>query len=148
MALEKLNKYLSDINIFKFNDDTLCKIKEILSDIKLIDYSDYIKFSDVSYKKNYVLTNINFDIVIICWKKGQSTRIHDHPDNCCLVKLLEGHLIEEEYNSDLVLINTNHLEPNQYANKKGKEILHKIIPDVDSISIHIYVPGMYKPNYY
>ena len=136
------------------NSDIINNFEELfkmISNYQLIDYKDYIKYSEEKYNKVYLHTCDKYDLVLICWKNGQATQIHDHPDYCCILKVLEGCLFEEEYinnNNKIDLYNNNILKANSIANKKRDKILHRIIPLENSVSLHLYVPGSYKPKYY
>lgn len=141
------------INLIKNNiiDDFLYhKIKKTLNEISIEDIKKYVKFSDENYQRNYVHNSDKFDIIVICWKAGQKTEIHDHPDYCCLLKVLDGKLTEDIYfnTNGLEYVSTNVLNTGDIANKKGSRIVHKIIAVEDSISLHIYIPGKYKPIYF
>ena len=37
-------------------------------------------------------------------KSSQKSKIHNHPENGCIYKILEGHLIEENYDNKLRLV--------------------------------------------
>jgi hypothetical protein len=67
------------------------------------------------------------------------------------MKVLDGLLMEEEFhnnNGDVKMYNTQILKKESIANKKQDKIVHRIIPLEDSISLHLYIPGLYKPNYF
>jgi len=140
------------IELKKYNDfNNLDELYNLFNNYNSFDYKHLINFSSINYNKNYLYSCESFDLVLICWKKGQYTQIHDHPNFCCLVKVLEGELLEEEYlNLDcgLQLNELKILTNRMITNKKQKEILHKIMANEDTISLHLYVPGNYKPNYY
>jgi cysteine dioxygenase len=139
----KLNEYENFNNIEE--------LYNLLYNYNSFDYKDLITFSENTYNKLFLHTSDNFDLILICWKKGQYTQIHDHPDFCCLLKMLEGKLLEEEYlniDNNLQINQINILENNMIVNKKQDKILHKIIAQEDSVSLHLYIPGFYKPKYY
>jgi len=129
---------------------TFDKIKFLLENISIHDISKYIKFSDLSYMRNYIYSSKKFDIILICWKAGQKTEIHDHPNYCCLLKVIDGRLLEDEYyNTNAIeYVATNILTAGSIANKKGNSIVHQIIAVENTISLHIYIPGKYKPIYF
>jgi cysteine dioxygenase len=133
------------------NENFLENVKNIIKEYNTKDYKELIEFSTVTYNKVYVYNTLEFDLVLICWKKGQNTKIHDHPDYCCYIKMLEGSLLEENF------INTNNtlktyenviIKPDDITFKCKNNVVHRIIPLEDSISLHIYMPGLYKPNYF
>jgi len=45
-----------------------------------------------------IFANEDFEIMLICWSKGQASRIHDHGDSHCWAGVVEGELVERVYN--------------------------------------------------
>lgn len=115
------------------------------------DYNKYISFSDLNYKRNLICSSNCVDIYLICWKKGQKSKIHDHPEKGCIMYVLSGKLTENIYHRDfnekLSYISSKILNENDVAYNFGIKILHQIIAESDTMSLHIYHKG-YVPNYY
>ena len=74
--------------------DSLSDVFSLLDDYDGTDWRSYVNFSNKSYNKILVKRTKNIDLYIICWKAGQKTKIHDHPDRGCLMKILQGQLQE------------------------------------------------------
>lgn len=116
----------------------------------MFDYTSYISFSDTNYKRNLICSSHYVDIYLICWKKEQRSKIHDHPDKGCVMYILDGKLMENIYH-----LNKN--EPSYYCSRIlpagdssynfGSDVLHQIIALFDTISLHIYHKG-YIPKCY
>jgi hypothetical protein len=100
------------------------------------------------YEKFYLFENNNFSLILIKWNKNCETRIHDHPEKGCIVRLLNGELIEEIYNSKLNKIDSQFLKIDNFGYKSGSKILHKIIAQNNAISLHVYIPGFFSAKYY
>ena len=133
------------------------KLKNMIDIIKKYNGDDWEKhkqFCDNKYTRNLAFRNDKFEILIICWNKGQKSCIHDHPDNGCLVKLVKGCLVEECYskiNDKLTLVSTNNINKDDVSYQEGSDGLHRIInPSLDNccVTIHIYSPPNYTPNFY
>lgn len=138
------------IEILKKNN-TLEEIKNILTNYDSEDYKEFVEFTEKTYNRVKLYSSPEFDIILICWDKGQFTKIHDHPDYCCAVKLLEGLLLEENFSvhdDKLKVFNNIIIKPNYITTKCSNKIVHRIIPLDKSVSLHIYIPGQYKPNIY
>ena len=113
------------------------------------DWQNYCKFSNVTYKRNRVYLNNLFDIYVICWNNKQKSPIHDHADNGCIMKILQGEIYQQLFTPDVKFLK-------QITNKKNNVSyidnfigLHKIInSDTKTISLHIYSPPLYKGNIY
>ncbi len=48
------------------------------------------QFNQDKYVRIRLYDNENFEVLILCWLKGQTTRIHDHAGSLCAVKILQG----------------------------------------------------------
>lgn len=128
------------------NNNNLYVLYDFLRNYDLsIDYK-YIKFNDDNYSKSLYYRNNNFDIYYICWKKGQKSKIHSHPNNGCLMKILNGKLKESKYtNNSIVKLNEKILSINDCGYMEGSVFLHDIEAIEDSISVHIYSPSKFIP---
>jgi cysteine dioxygenase len=147
-TIEELSNTINN----NFNNGILLKnMMETLSEYDGVDWCDHINFNKEKYVKNTVYQNDLFDILIICWNLNQSSDIHDHPENGCLVKILEGSIVEECYTESINIISTNKLTKNDISYQEGKSGLHKIINPcsrIRAISMHIYSPPNYTPIFY
>jgi predicted metal-dependent enzyme (double-stranded beta helix superfamily) len=52
--------------------------------------------------RNNIYSNEFFDLHIITWNVGQGSRIHDHSENGCVLKILQGQLQETKFWRDTV----------------------------------------------
>jgi hypothetical protein len=171
----------------KINDihNLYYEIKNILLELdnqillKELDNYNFLNTINIDgYNKYIIYSSDIFDIILIKWDKNCQSKIHDHPNKGCLLKILSGKLCEEVYDNKLNIIESNvlsaklDLAPNRpdgvlsakldlvpnrpdgvlqkfdISYRIGNEILHKIIASEDSYSLHIYIPGRYKPIYY
>ena len=110
----------------------------------IINYEKYIEFSKKGYKRNVVYRNHLFEISILCWTPGQQSAKHIHPKNGCLMKVLEGSLVEERYILDNV--QTQLYKENDVTFIKGNQehIIKNNSNTKNLVTLHIYSP----PNYY
>ena len=135
-------------------DNILLNINNInllneLNDYKFINESIHSQFmSDNVYKRKIIYSSEQFDIILIEWEINSFTKIHDHPEKGCIVKILDGILYEENFDRSLYLMNINTLKKNDIGYKIGNNILHRIICKKPAKSLHIYIPGNYKCNYF
>ena len=119
---------------------------EILDIIKSFNFSDFPRYqNDRKFLKRKIFQGKTFEIFLIFWPKDYCKDYHKHPNNGCILKVLNGQLleiikenehspIEKQYIRDIG--NTSYID-----NYKGT---HKIIALEDSLSIHIYSP----PGFY
>jgi hypothetical protein len=152
VSTQLLNQFhlFTGVNKILFENDSDSLI-DLCND--LIDKNKLIKIEKISsennfYEKYYLYENANFSFVLIKWKKDSSSKIHDHPDKGCIMRILRGSLKEETYSLKLNKISEIILNKDKIGYRQGKKILHKIIALEDTISIHVYIPGYYKANIY
>lgn len=58
---------------------------------------DYVHFGDDCYQRNRIRKGDAYEALILCWKNGQRSPIHDHRGSSCCVRVLEGELIETQF---------------------------------------------------
>ncbi len=122
---------------------------EFLDSIDPAQYIPHIQFENTHYKKILLERNDEYEIFMICWKSGQKTEIHDHPEGGCWMKVIQGELEEIEYsNPTMKSMGIHRLTPGSIGYKQGHILLHSIRAINDSVSLHLYKPPCYKARTY
>jgi len=131
---------------------------ELIDSIKLYngdDWIPYCKFCQHGYARNLVIRDDYIEMLIICWDKKQTSGIHDHPKNGCLLRVMKGQLKEKCYeviNKTLVCISESQIKKDDISYQIGKKGLHNISNMDDNseraVSLHIYAPPDYKSRFY
>lgn len=109
----------------------------------------YLGFKEGNYSRHRVIKNEFVEMLVLCWKPGQRTPIHDHNGSHGAVFVHEGVLWETtfEYDIETGLNYQSHREL-RAGGLTGSEIpdIHQLgNPDVsgrDLITIHIYAPPL------
>lgn len=135
------------------SDGSFClkKYTDIVERYDSDDWKQYVKFSDSGYRRNTVpeCSDDLFEFVIICWNNNQRSQIHDHPDNGCILKVLQGDLSEDVYQKSdnkatYQYIGTNRVENGTVSYMEKTQIIHRIRnSDKQTVSLHIYSPPDY-----
>jgi cysteine dioxygenase len=60
------------------------------SHVTLDDLRGYLRFADDCYRRNLVAESPWFNLLVLCWKSGQRSPIHDHAQSVCAFKVLTG----------------------------------------------------------
>ena len=121
--------------------------KNILSSYNSTDWKQYISFDKQDYKKNLVYRDNNFEMFVVCWLPNQETKIHNHPEGGCLLKILEGNIIEELYDKNFVLQENNNLVMSDVRYIDDSIGIHKMKNNEENtISLHIYSPPNFIPS--
>jgi cysteine dioxygenase len=114
------------------------------------DYKNFVKESDLCYQRQKIYTDNNVDMFIITWNKNQLTPIHNHADNGCFLKVLDGCLKESIYDKDLNINKESILYKNDISFMSNNIGLHTIdnISDNISVSLHLYSPSNFVTKFY
>ena len=64
-------------------------------DIGCEDVAGFNRFSDQHYTRNLVRSSPWYYALVLCWKNGQRSPIHDHHGSTCGVRVLRGTLTEK-----------------------------------------------------
>lgn len=93
-SLDDLMSALSEEERTTYND--------IIRSIKLpiSAFENYCSWSNESYTRNCIINNEKFELILLCWKEGQKTPIHDHGGEECWVKVIQGEFRETIYKMD------------------------------------------------
>ena len=124
-------------------------LKDMRPYIQTYDGNDWEEFYNLeinNYTRNLIFQNDDFEIFLIVWDKGSRAKIHDHSDNGCIYKILDGKLIEKRYNpKNLSLLSLQMLNKDQVRYIDNFIGYHSIENQSDQpcVSLHIYSP----PNY-
>nr|QFG74228.1 MAG: cysteine dioxygenase type I [Megaviridae environmental sample] len=126
----------------------LRSVAEFINKITLnINYFEkYNIKNDSEFEKITIYKNLDYELVLINWKKNYNTDYHNHPKNGCVMKILKGELQEDKIvYQPYKNIFTKKYKKNDTGFIKGGEI-HNITALEDSISLHIYSPPDYYKN--
>lgn len=148
MNLTKLKKELTTL----FKDDKEIDQKiifDLLKNYNQDDWKDYVFFDENNYKRNYVYKSELFDIIVICWAKWQSTKIHWHPKKGCYFKVLEWKLQENLFEAKTNKLKINILEKNNITFEHDSIGIHKVSNTSDNNAVWLYIYQSawdYNPN--
>ena len=135
--------------IDKIKDAKNFDLYDILHSYQSDAWKEYVKINNDFYNKIKIFENDNVDIYIITWNVSQKANIHDHSDNGCWLKILDGNLIERIYDSQLNLIKTNILKKDDISFMKNDIGFHSIENSSENIcvTLHVYSPPNYQTKY-
>lgn len=141
ISLDSLIDFFKSKEIDSF--DELLKFKDLLTN-NVINWVSHVKISDEKYTKNILYRNSDLEIILISWLPGQHTKLHSHPKNGCILKVLEGELNEIKINEkDIIESNIETGQVSLMHDDLGKHIISNVGSET-AVSLHIYSP----PNFY
>lgn len=119
------------------------------------DWKDYALYHPAFYARNLVEANEHFELIVICWKDGQKSPIHNHAGSSCWMGCLEGKIEETYYHvkdepetgpeegicPNLIKGQTEAHTKGEVAYIRDEIALHVIRPiDGNGVSLHLYSP--------
>jgi cysteine dioxygenase len=118
----------------------------------------FVGFKDRTYWRHLVCRNEAVEMLVLCWKPGQRTVIHDHNGSCGAVLVQQGVLWETMFNFEEQRgLRYHSVNEHQVGAVTGAAVpdIHQLgNPDAseqDLITIHVYAPPLgvlhtYKPG--
>jgi cysteine dioxygenase len=139
---------------------SLAQIYEWLekAEVSTADLEPFSGFKEGNYWRHRVCRNKFVEMLVLCWRPGQRTPIHDHNGSHGGVKVCKGSLWETTFNYDPVA-GLEYKRAREYSpgSVTGSDVpdIHQLgNPDVseqDLITLHVYAPPLgvlhtYKPG--
>jgi cysteine dioxygenase len=131
------------------------RVRELMlaANVERADMVDACKFSNVTYARNLLAKSPWYELLVICWRDGQSSPIHDHYGSACGVRIVDGVATEavfEETSPGLVRpVCERTFEPGQVIVSSDTDI-HLITnqqPGRDLVTLHLYTPPLHMRYY-
>ena len=110
------------------------------------NWNNRVRYSSKKYNKVILFRNDDFELVLISWLPGQHSKMHYHPKNGCIMKLLYGQLHEIRYknSNDFEELDYKKNDISYMCDQFGQHVITNI-EDIPAISLHLYSPpGFYK----
>jgi cysteine dioxygenase len=130
-ALDEINSWLSQVEISQ------------------LDLQPYLGFKEGNYWRHRVCRNDAVEMLIICWRPGQKTPIHDHNGSHGVVRVQQGLMWETTFRYD---------EQQGLCYDAGREcpegtVTGAEVPDIhqlgnpevsgrDLVTVHVYAPPL------
>ena len=138
-AIEELKQTAKEMNLADLRR-FISKVKPEQSEIE-----PHIHFTDERYARNLVYKCENFECLVLCWRPGQRSPIHDHADSICAVYTVDGLLSSDNYrkmgNGHIRADYSEDFKPGSVLSIQTTEI-HQVSNLQDSnnlISLHFYL---------
>ncbi len=109
------------------------------------EFESYASWDKKGYTRNCINRNNEYELILLCWRKGDTTPIHGHGGQICWVYQIEGQMTEIRYKKDrsgnLIEANRKHLSPGMTSFMSNSMGYHKLNNDTNgrALTLHIYV---------
>jgi cysteine dioxygenase len=114
--------------------------------------ADYIHFSDERYSRNLLAYGPQFYALVLCWKPGQASPIHDHKGASCGVRVIAGVATETSFRW-----RDGRLVENSVTSMSAGDVCGSFDDDIHEIrnngednlvTLHVYSPYLDNINLY
>jgi cysteine dioxygenase len=130
-ALDEINSWLSQVEISQ------------------LDLQAYLGFKEGNYWRHRVCRNEAIEMLIICWRPGQKTPIHDHNGSHGVVRVQQGLMWETTFRYDEqqgLCYDTGRECPEGTVTGAEVPDIHQLgNPEVsgrDLVTVHVYAPPL------
>lgn len=120
-------------------------------DVTAEDFADFLVFSPARYIRNAVHNGPAYQALVLCWRNGQRSPIHNHRGSHCGVKVLRGVATETIFDrapNGLILPVKSRNLPAGHTCASSDEDIHQIsnlqADGAALISLHIYSPPLLR----
>jgi cysteine dioxygenase len=113
------------------------------------DLAEFVRFSDRHYTRNLVRAGPWYYALVLCWKNGQRSPIHDHRGSSCGVRVLSGTLTETLFefapNGMVKAVRSRDLPAGGVCGSLDTD-LHQVsnlqAGGADLVTLHVYSPPL------
>jgi cysteine dioxygenase len=123
--------------------------------ITLGDVTPYVVFGDETYRRNLMHAGPAYQALVLCWKNGQRSPIHDHRGSSCGVRVLSGTALEtvfaRAHNRMIYAVHTRAMEPGTVCATQDDDIhqVSNLAEDGgDLVTLHVYSPPLLRMGTY
>jgi cysteine dioxygenase len=153
MTLENLVEYLDNLDGRAPLDELVARVRRLEIDCE--DVVRCIRFSDQHYMRNLMFEGPWYNVVILCWKNGQRSPIHDHAESSCAVRVLRGvateTLFDHAPNGMVRAVRSRELPAGSVCGSQDSD-MHQVsnlqADDADLVTLHVYTPPLYQMGTY
>lgn len=117
--------------------------------IDFADIQQFVHFGEASYRRNLMRAGPAYHALVLCWRNGQRSPIHDHRGSSCGVRVMKGTATETVFErttaGHVYATKSRNLEAGYCCGTQDEDIhqLSNIAPDGgDLVTLHIYSPPL------
>jgi cysteine dioxygenase len=136
---------------------TLAQVDEWMERVEVSreELRPYVSFKEATYARHRVFLCDQAELLVLCWRPGQRTPIHDHAGSFGAVRVLEGFMWETLFEMDSSEgLRYKSAREWTHGRVTGADVpdIHQLgNPDVsgrDLVTLHIYSPPLASLNVY
>lgn len=124
-------------------------------DLTVTDVDQYARFSPKHYVRNLIRSSDWYHLLVLCWRSGQRSPIHNHAKSACGFKILSGVATETQFEitpcSLIKPVASQDMRVGDVAVTMDANI-HQVsnlcAPGDDLVTLHIYSPPLLRMDTY
>jgi cysteine dioxygenase len=152
-TLETFLEYLDNLHDRAPLEDLVAQLNDL--DVECADVAEHIRFSSRGYTRNLVRGGEWYNLLVLCWKNGQRSPIHDHAGSSCGVLVLRGMLTETLFefapNGHVKATFSRDFAPGSVIGSQDTD-MHQVSNlqpgDADLVTLHVYSPPLLRMGTY
>lgn len=115
-------------------------------DLDLDSLSSRVHFDSHTYRRNLLHRGPSYEALLVCWRPGQASPIHDHGGSSCAFRIVHGVGSESVFTLDADRLRP--LEERTHATgtvtSSRDEEIHELVnrQAFDLVTIHLYSPAL------
>jgi len=148
-VLEELDAWRERIPLPEL-ERALCGLSVALDDVR-----PFLKFGVESYRRNLLHAGPAYQALVLCWRNGQRSPIHDHRGSSCGVRVLHGTALETAFerarNRMIYPVRSQEMNPGFICATQDGDIhqVSNLAEDGgDLVTLHIYSPALLQMGTY
>lgn len=158
-----MNEKISEITTIKALIKTLNEVSSGSSylnvmraiNINIRNFEEFLSWNDQHYTRNCLAQTEAYELLLICWEKGQKSAIHDYDAKEAWIHPVLGRIKEERFrinseNNKLEKVSSVILGTNEFSFIDCNSGIHRYSNDYEarSISLHLYCAPVKEWNIY
>ena len=152
-SLEPLFRYLDSLDGRPPLADLAAHVRRL--EVVWDDIREFVRFSDQGYTRNLMRSGPSYHVLVLCWKNGQRSPIHDHAGSACCVRVLRGTMTETIFeftpNGHVKALRSNDFPPGSVIGSQDMD-LHQVSNlqpgTAELVTLHIYTPPLRQMGTY
>ncbi len=152
-SLDELCRFLDRIEERVDLSDLLIELSQL--QLRFEDVAEYARFSERGYTRNLMFSGEWYHLLVLCWKNGQRSPIHDHAGSSCGIRVLRGTMTETRFefapNGHVKAVSSADYGPGTVQGSQDFD-LHQIsnlqANDQDLVTLHVYSPPLIRMGTY
>ena len=151
--LEPLITYLDGLTARAPVEQVEARMRD--AEVTLDDVSEFVRFGERNYLRNLMKDGSWYHLLVMCWRSGQRSPIHNHDRSTCGLRVLTGVATETSFEvtpSGLVkAVSSEDLHDGGVVVTQDS-LIHQVSnlqePGKDLVTLHVYSPPLLRMDTY